>query len=97
MKFLVMNFLLAFSSVFASTTPNYQKMDLSFNDKDISTTRVIENEGATTTITQKFGGQETNIEVVTKNTDMNNNVNVKFSIGTSGQNGQNTIMANPNW
>ena len=97
MRFLVLNLLFASSYVFASTTSNFKKMDLSFNHKDNSTTRVIENEGATTTITQKFGSQDTAIDVVTKNIDVNNNVNVKFSIGTSGKNNQNAIMANPKW
>ncbi len=102
MKFLVLNIFLASSTAFATntartTTFNNNKMDLSFNAKDLSTTKVITKDGETTTITQNFGAQGNSIDVTTTKIDINNNVNVKFTIGTVGKNGENAIMANPKW
>ena len=94
MKFLILNFLLGLSCVYASTPTNNPKMDLSFNGNDISSTRVIVKEGETTTITQKFDNHETSIDVVTTNADTNNNVKVNFTIGKKGEN---TIMPNMKW
>ena len=94
MKFLILNLLLGLSCVYASTPTNNQKMDLSYNGNNISSTRVIVNEGETTTITQKFDNHETSIDVVTNKADMNNNVKVNFKIGTSSKNGENIIMPN---
>lgn len=86
------------NSAFAATTNGYDlKMDLSLNGKHISSPRVIVKESETATITQKTDTEETFIEVVAAEREIQNHKGIlmKFTVGTISKDGQRTIISKP--
>lgn len=82
---------------FASTNGYDLKMDLSMNGKHISSPRVIVKAGETATITQKTDTEESFIEVVATEGEVQNHKGIvmKFTVGTISKNGQRTIVSKP--
>jgi type II secretory pathway component GspD/PulD (secretin) len=92
-------FLMIFgNSAFAATTNGYDlKMDLSLNGKHISSPRVIVKASETATITQKTDTEETFIEVIAAEGEIQNHKGIlmKFTVGTINKDGKRTIISKP--
>lgn len=72
-------------------------MDLSLNGKHISSPRVIVKAGETATITQKTDTEESFIEVVATEGEVQNHKGIimNFTVGTIGKSGERTIISRP--
>ncbi|MFV8250539.1 hypothetical protein [Bdellovibrio bacteriovorus] len=97
MKLLGLALLMASSSAFASTNGYDLKMHLSLNGKHISSPRIIVKAGETATITQKTNTEETFIEVVATEGEIQNNKGILMNlvVGTIGRDGKRTVISKP--
>lgn len=97
MKLLGLALIMVSSSAFAAITGYDLKMDLSINGKHISSPRLIVNTGEMGTIIQKTDTEETFIQVVATESDVQNHKDImmKFTVGYIGNNGERTIVSKP--
>lgn len=85
------------STAFAGS-PGYDlKMELSINGKHISSPRVITKDGVVATITQKTNTEESFIEVIASEGEVQGNkgIMMKFVIGVIGKDGERIIVSQP--
>lgn len=97
MKLLGLALLMVGSSAFASTNGYDLKMDLSMNGKHVSSPRIIVKAGEKGTINQKTDTEESFIEVVATEGQVQNNkgIMMNFTVGYIGKNGERTIVSKP--
>lgn len=97
MKLLGLALILVGSSAFAATDGYDLKMDLSMNGKHVASPRIIIKAGELGTIIQKTDSEETFIEVVATEGEVQNHKSImmKFTIGYIGKNGERTIVSKP--
>lgn len=97
MKLLGLALILVGSSAFASTNGYDLKMDLSMNGKHVSSPRIILKAGEKGTINQKTDTEESFIEVVATEGQVQNNkgIMMNFTVGYIGKNGERTIVSKP--
>lgn len=97
MKLLGLALIMVGSSAFGATNGYDLKMELSMNGKHVSSPRVIVKAGETATVTQKTDTEETFIEVVATEGEIQNNKGIlmKMVVGTISSDGQRTIVSRP--
>lgn len=97
MKWMALFFLMISSSAFASNHGYDLKMDLSMNGKHVSSPRMIVKAGEMGTIQQKSNNEETFIEVVATEGQVQNRKGIlmNFTVGYIGQNGARKIVSQP--
>ncbi len=85
------------STAFANTNGYELKMDVSMNGKHISSPRVVTKSGEMATITQKNETEESFIEVITEEGELQGHKGIlmKFTVGLIGANGKRTIVSRP--
>lgn len=95
-KMLIVLSLLIGSSVFASNRYDL-KMELSLNGKKASSPRIIVREGEIGSLTQGSSTENTLIEVVAKEIEIQNHkrIMMNFVVGYIGQDGKKTILSKP--
>lgn len=96
-KLVAVIYFLAGASVFASTNGYDLKMELSINDKHISSPRIIAKEGETALVTQDSNGEKIFVEVIAteKPTDNKKSILMRFVIGTISSTGEKKILSTP--
>lgn len=97
MKLLGLALILVGSSAFATTNGYDLKMDLSMNGKRVSSPRIIVKAGEKGTINQKTGTEESFIEVVATEGQVQNHkgIMMNFTVGYIGKNGERNIVSKP--
>lgn len=97
MKLLGLALIMVSGSAFAATAGYDLKMDLSMNGKLISSPRMIVKAGEMATINQKTESEESFVEVVATEGEVQNNKGIlmKFTVGYIGKNGERTVVAHP--
>lgn len=97
MKLLGLTLIMVGCSAFAVTNGYELKMDLSMNGKHISSPRIIVKAGEVAMITQKTDSEESFVEVVATEGEVQNHkgIMMKFIIGTIGKNGERIVVSKP--
>jgi type II secretory pathway component GspD/PulD (secretin) len=81
----------------AATTGYELNLDLSLNGKHVSSPRVLVKAGQTATVTEKMDTDETFIEVMAVEGQIENNKGIlmDFTIGRIGTDGKRTVLSKP--
>ncbi len=97
MKLLGLVLVLISSFSFAATNGYDLKMEFSMNGKHVSSPRVIVKAGEMATITQKTDTEETFIEIIATEGEIQNNKGILMTavIGTVSSDGTKTIISKP--
>lgn len=97
MKLLGLALLMVGSSALAATNGYDLKMDLSMNGKHVASPRIIVKAGEMRTVNQKIDTEESFIEVVATEGQIQNNkgIMMSFTVGYIGKNGEKTVVSKP--